>query len=158
MATSLDSIDYKPFQSSQKVLLDSAGSVQVTARRHCAQAEGTEGREVSSRQNTQDLRGHGEESGFYSLADGSHGRLPSKGGSYLMCSLGVHSICCVHMGLLAGGVESGMQVGSGHTWTSGVSAVISMGEVGLCFVSEPEDLLMDDQLTGNADPGMRICV
>lgn len=30
------------------------------------------------------------------------------------------------------------------------SAVMSMGEVGLCFVSEPEDLLMggvDDQLT-----------
>lgn len=78
-----------------------------------------------------------------------------------MCSLGLHSICCVHMGLLAGGAESGIQVGSGHTWTSGVSAVISMGEAGLCFVSEPEDLLMDgvdDQLTGNADPGMRICV
>lgn len=63
-----------------------------------------------------------------------------------MCSLGVHSIYCVEMGLLAGGeagrprgAESDIQVGDGHTRTSGgVSEVVSMGEVGLCFVAELE--------------------
>lgn len=56
MATSLDGIDSKTFESSQKFLLGSAGSVQVTARRHWAQAEGKEGREVNSSRTYRTLR------------------------------------------------------------------------------------------------------
>ncbi|XP_007088442.2 BLOC-1-related complex subunit 8 isoform X2 [Panthera tigris] len=68
--------------------------------------------------------------GFYTLADGSHKRVSNKGETYLICSLGDHSIC-LEIGLLAErkqgdqeGAESGVLVRGGHAWTSVGSVVV----------------------------------
>lgn len=100
MATIVQIIE--PFSHLRKLFWTVLGVSKEQPGGHCAWAEDKENREVNSRQNTQSLRGQGEESGFYSLTDRSHGRVSSKVGTYRICSLGDHSICFVEMGLLAG--------------------------------------------------------
>lgn len=97
--------------------------------------DGEEGREVNSRKNIQGLMGRSKLGGFYTLADGSHKRVSNKGETYLICSLGDHSIC-LEIGLLAErkqgdqeGAESGVLVRGGHAWTSVGSVVVRIGEI-----------------------------